>query len=239
MIAVPWRVVAPALIAIAAVAFASPSSAQSTAPDGAVLFDRSCSSCHGPDGMGTEQGPSLVDEGEAAVDFVLRTGRMPPGGATVEAERRPRRFTDEEVAALVGHVGAMGSGPGIPVVDLASADPVAGGELYRQNCAACHQAGGAGGALSGGRFAPSLFEASSVEVVEATLVGPGAMPVFSHLDDGQRADLAAYVRVLQDDADPGGAALGRVGPVGEGLMAWTAVSVLVAATMVIGRRQAR
>ena len=63
-----------------------------------------CASCHGVDGEGVEdRGPTLRTEGRAAVNFVLRTGRMPladsrhparprPGALHRGRDRRPRRL---------------------------------------------------------------------------------------------------------------------------------------------------
>ena len=206
-------------------------------PDGAELFETSCSSCHGADGSGTAEGPSIVDEGRAAADFVLRTGRMPPGDIGIEAIRRPVQFDDAEIAAMVDFVGSLGDGPDVPIVDTSTADVTAGGVLFRENCAACHQAAGAGGALTKGRFAPSLLDATPTQIGEAVIVGPGAMPVFSTFTDEQINDVAAYVVALQENGDHGGASLGRVGPVAEGLLAWIGVGLLVGATIIIGTRR--
>jgi ubiquinol-cytochrome c reductase cytochrome c subunit len=48
------------------------------------------------------------------------------------------------------------------------------------------------------------------------------MPVFppSAIDDQQLASIVRYVEYLKDPEDPGGASLGRVGPVPEGFVAW-------------------
>ena len=108
---------------------------------GEELYLSQCASCHGADGEGVEQrGPSLLVEGRAAVDFVLRTGRMPMAIPTMEAFRGPVRYTEEEIVALVDYAGAFGDGPDIPVVDVDAGDVARGGELFRLNCAACHVA---------------------------------------------------------------------------------------------------
>ena len=145
---------------------------------GHTLFETGCSSCHGVDGQGTDQGPSLVGVGAASADFQLRTGRMPLAVTGKQAVRKPPAYDDAQIKALVAYVASLGPGPAIPDVDVARADTAAGGELYRANCAACHNAAGTGGALSYGHNAPSLLEATPVEVVEAMRTGPGQMPVF-------------------------------------------------------------
>lgn len=205
--------------------------------DGALLYARHCSSCHGPQGEGIEdRAPTLVSEGEAAVDFVLRTGRMPMAEPAIEARRGPVRFDDAEIVALVAYVGAWGDGPAIPTLDPATADLVDGGELYRLNCAACHVASGSGAIIGSGRWAPNLMQATRVEVAEAVVVGPGAMPVFGQFTEDDINDVAAYVMALQHEDTTGVESLGGIGPVAEGLAAWFLVIVpLISFTRWIGR----
>src|SRR5919106_6702216 len=115
--------------------------------DGQRLFEASCSTCHGVDEQGTENGPSLEGVGEASADFQLRTGRMPLANSTFEAVRKDPAFGNDQIEALVDYVGAFGDGPPIPEVDLESASLVSGQVLFIENCAACHGATGAGGAV--------------------------------------------------------------------------------------------
>ena len=113
---------------------------------GAQLYGDQCASCHGSR-RPRRRGPRPVarpDEGRAAVDFVLRTGRMPLADPDIEARRGPVRFNEAEIRALVDYAGAFGSGPDIPNVDIARGDLVAGRRIYRLNCAACHVASGSG-----------------------------------------------------------------------------------------------
>ena len=108
---------------------------------GAELYAVQCAGCHGSDGGGVQdRGPTLLDEGEASADFVLRTGRMPLADPDAQARRGPVRYTDEEIEALVAFVGSIGSGPDTPLIDTAAGDTADGGVLYRLNCAACHVA---------------------------------------------------------------------------------------------------
>lgn len=196
-----------------------PSVSQETV-DGRQLYIAECSSCHGDDGMGGDDAPPLVNAGAAGADFYLSTGRMPPGGKVVQALRRPSPFDEDQQRALVEFVASLGEGPPIPEVDISTADAVSGGETFRNECAACHQAGGAGGVLTDGRHAPSLDQATPVQIVEAMTIGPGAMPVFTAFTDEEMADVAAYVVTIESEGNPGGFSLGRVGPVSEGLVAW-------------------
>ena len=87
-----------------------------------TLYDTHCTSCHGVDGEGiADRGPPLVTEGPAAVDFVLRTGRMPMADPFMQANRGPVQFSDEEIRALVAYAGSFGDGAGVPEVDIATA----------------------------------------------------------------------------------------------------------------------
>src|SRR5262245_19024258 len=142
---------------------------------GRALYQTGCSSCHGEDATGTEDVPSLVSVGAAAADFQLRTGRMPLAVTGQQAVRKPAAYSDGEIKALVAYVASLAPGPAIPVVDVDAADLVHGGELFRANCAACHNAAGVGGALSYGHHAPYLLPATPPELTEASGTGPRAM----------------------------------------------------------------
>jgi ubiquinol-cytochrome c reductase cytochrome c subunit len=99
-------------------------------------------------------------------------------------------------------------------------DIAAGGALFRVNCTSCHAFGGGGGALSSGKYAPSLEVASDREIYAAMLTGPQNMPVFgdSELTPQEKEDVIAYIQNQKHDQDPGGWGLGRLGPVPEGLV---------------------
>ena len=201
---------------------------------GRALYQTGCSSCHGEDATGSDQVPSLVGVGAAAADFQLRTGRMPLAVIGEQAVRKPPAYSDDEIKALVAYVASLGPGPAIPTVDVATADVVHGGDLFRANCAACHNAAGVGGALSYGHHAPSLLSATPTEVVEAMRTGPGQMPVFGEdtFTDQQATDISAYVTgVLQHPDNRGGFPLGSTGPVPEGFVAWTVGIVIVGAAL--------
>lgn len=199
---------------------------------GRTLFQQDCAWCHGSGGEGTGYGPDLNGEldGGAYTDFMLRTGRMPLRYPAEEVTlRRPPRYDDQEIAALVAFVETLGgTGPAVPTPNPAAGDLSAGAELYLENCAACHSSTGIGGALTSGQVVPPLGSATPREVAEAMLVGPGcpttsptcgpgegAMPRFD-LTQEEVDSIVRYVQYLQDPADPGGASIGRIGPVAEG-----------------------
>lgn len=203
---------------------------------GAELFRTQCSSCHGLNGLGvSDRGPSLESEGTASTDFVLRTGRMPLAAPDLQAKSGPVRYTESQIVALVGHVGRLGNGPDIPVVDPDLGNAANGGQLYRLNCAACHVASGAGAPIGGGRHAPNLVSSSATEIGEAILVGPGAMPVFGSLDSQEINDIASYIAVLDEEGTTSATSFGGAGPVAEGLAAFILGLIpLVALTRWIG-----
>jgi len=212
---------------------------------GRELFLTGCSSCHGSNGQGVTgedgsvRGPSVVDSGSAGAYFQLSTGRMPAATTQGQAERKPVVYSDADIASLVAYVASLGHGPVLPAVDVTNGDLAAGGELYRANCAACHSASGAGGALSYGEYAPSLDDATPLQVGAALRSGPGQMPAFGPdtLDSQQVDDIARYVEYLHDPNDRGGLPIGRIGPVPEGFVAWTlGIGALLAAVVWIGTR---
>lgn len=196
--------------------------------EGRELYETGCSSCHGPNGEGVDapdgslRGPTLLNAGEAAAYYYLSTGRMPLANSEEQPTRKQPVYDDDEIDALVAFVGSVGDGPDVPDVDLTGADLGQGGEIFRANCQACHGASGSGGALSYGRAAPRLSQATPTEVASAVRVGPGQMPVFGPetFTDDELDDLVAYVEYLREPEDPGGLPIGRTGPVPEGLVAW-------------------
>lgn len=219
----------------------TPAATTPTGDRGTQLYLEQCASCHGVRGQGSQQGPSLVGVGPAAVDFQLSTGRMPVSREVAQARRREPVFSAGDISALVDHVASFGGGgPRIPRV--APGDLASGREVFAANCAPCHGATGSGAVLTNGWSAPPLYDASATQVAEAVRVGPGLMPAFPGqvLTDQQVDDLTSYVRRLRTERlDPGGNPLGRLGPLAEGLLAWLAVLVLlVAGVRWLGRRAA-
>ena len=96
-----------------------------------------------------------------------------------QVARKPPVYNEREVADMAAYIASLAPGPAIPTaeqIDYTDADVAEGGVLFRINCAQCHQAAGGGGALTAGKYAPSLM-----------------------------------------------IALGRIGPVAEGLFLWVGV----------------
>jgi len=224
-----------ALVTSSATASTS-AAAQATVEEGEKLFLANCASCHGIGAVGTTDAPSLVGVGAAAVDFQVGTGRMPMAASGPQAEAKPVQFTDDQIAALAAYVATLGEGPGIPTEEtLTSGDDIAAGaELFRINCAMCHNVAGAGGALTEGKFAPDLKDVDPAHVYEAMVSGPQNMPVFNDLNitPEDKANIIAYLEYLNDNPSPGGLDLGGLGPVSEGLFVWIfALGAIVAVTV--------
>ncbi|GAB3617602.1 c-type cytochrome [Okibacterium endophyticum] len=209
--------------------------------DGEKLFQANCATCHGLSLDGTENGPSLIGVGAAAVDFQVGTGRMPLQAQGPQAPQKPVQFTDDQIEALADYVASVSPGPEIPADEYLQADGDAanGAELFRINCAMCHNVAGAGGALTEGKYAPPLTGVEPAHIYEAMLTGPQNMPVFNdmNLTPEEKADIITALKFMEDNAAPGGFELGSLGPVAEGLFAWIfGLGVIVAITVWITAR---
>ena len=215
---------------------------QTQIEEGRRLYLEGCSSCHGLNAEGTSAGPTLIGVGAAAVHFQVATGRMPLAAPGAQAPAKKPDYTAEETLAMAAYIASLAPGPAIPTaeqVDYSNADVAEGGVLFRINCAQCHQAAGQGGALTQGKYAPSLMNATPTEIYEAMLTGPQNMPIFSEetLPTEDKQAIIAYIVDLQQAPSPGGLSLGRLGPVVEGLFLWTAVfAALIGAAIWIGIR---
>ena len=225
-------------------ATAAPSSAgvsQSTVDDGQKLFASNCATCHGLSAAGTETGPSLYGVGAASVDFQVGTGRMPLAASGPQAQEKPVQFNDEQISALAAYIASLAPGPAIPDEEYLRADGDAthGAELFRINCAMCHNVAGAGGALTEGKYAPSLNGVEPVHVYEAMLTGPQSMPVFNdmNISPEEKADLITYLQYIENNPSAGGFDLGNLGPVAEGLFIWIfGLGAIVGVTIWIAAR---
>ena len=223
-------------------ALAQPDSAQ--VREGEQLFNNHCISCHGANLQGVpDRGPSLVGVGEAAAYFQVSSGRMPLARQEAQAERKPVQFTPEEIDAIAAFVGANGGGPQRPQEGgeaLRGEDPARGGELFRLNCASCHNFTGRGGALSSGKFAPDLNDATEEQMYTAMLSGPQSMPKFSdrQLSPEEKRDIIAYVKSVNGQQNnPGGYNLGGFGPISETLAIFViGIAALVGITLWIGAK---
>jgi ubiquinol-cytochrome c reductase cytochrome c subunit len=216
---------------------------------GEQLFGANCVTCHGPNGRGITSevhgagneeglGPSLRGVGAGAADFYLRTGYMPLDDPHKQPHRSHVLFSKGELAALVAYVASLGPGPRIPRPHPERGSLSEGQALFTEHCAGCHQIDAKGGYVTNA-VAPTLDQASPVEIAEAVRTGPYLMPRFSgrQISDAQLDSIIRYVIYAKHPDDRGGWALGHVGPVPEGLVTWfIGIVLLIATCAVIGKR---
>ncbi|MDN6460355.1 MAG: cytochrome c [Corynebacterium flavescens] len=230
---------------------------QALIQEGKDIYDTACITCHGANLQGIDKrGPSLVGVGAGSVYFQVHSGRMPMMSNDAQAERKTPRYTEQQTLALAAFVAANGGGPDIVYDEngniaqeslrganfdgnIQNEDVAKGSELFRMNCASCHNFTGQGGALSSGKYAPALAPANEQEIYQAMLTGPQIMPKFSdrQLTADEKKDIIAYIKSAKETPSPAGWDLGGLGPVAEGLAMWIiGISVLCAAAMWIGSR---
>jgi ubiquinol-cytochrome c reductase cytochrome c subunit len=214
-----------AFVSPAASADTSETAAQQLA-NGKALYISSCSSCHGTDAEGTSLGPSLVGVGSASVDFQVSTGRMPAKQLGAQVQAKQNIFSEQQIEDMAAYIQSLGGGPVIPTSNLYSVNESAvalGGVLFRTDCSACHNFAGQGGALTDGKFAPALNQTEPRAIYEAMLSGPQNMPVFNDkvLPPSAKQAIISYLMSSRNEPNYGGAGLGRLGPVSEGLFIWT------------------
>jgi ubiquinol-cytochrome c reductase cytochrome c subunit len=198
--------------------------AQTAPPSGGrLLYLRDCAFCHGSRGEGTPLAPRLIGVGAIAADFYLSTGRMPVATPINDPPRRPPAYDPRQIQQLVDYVASLAPGPSIPQVNPQVGDLAQGAQLYETNCAACHSSAGIGGALTQGKEAPSILTSTPTQIAEAMrLGGTGNMPVFGPdaMTEQQVDSIVRYIQELQHPRDRGGLALGHIGPIAEGFIAW-------------------
>ncbi|QNG18497.1 c-type cytochrome [Rhodococcus triatomae] len=216
--------------------------------EGKQLYETSCITCHGANLQGVQdRGPSLIGVGEAAVYFQVSSGRMPAMRNEAQAARKEPKFDAAQTDALGAYIQANGGGPTvvrdengeIAQSSLRGNDIGRGSELFRMNCASCHNFTGRGGALSSGKYAPILDPANEQQIYAAMVTGPQNMPKFSdrQLTMEEKQDIIAYVKLQAEAKSPGGYGLGGLGPPAEGPTIWVVgIIAVVGAAMWIGAR---
>lgn len=197
---------------------------QQSITQGEKIFASNCATCHGMTASGTANGPSLYGVGAASVDFQMGTGRMPLAYQGPQGEQKAPQFTQAQINDVAAFVANLAPGPAIPSESLltGNADAARGGELFRINCAMCHNVAGAGGALTEGKFAPALKGVEARHIYEAMVTGPQNMPVFNNtnLTPQDKADIISFLKFQEKNGSIGGFDLGSLGPVSEGLFIW-------------------
>lgn len=219
---------------------------QQLVQQGNNLYQENCARCHGGTGLGVDSdeaaaGPALINVGAASVDFMIASGRMPAESQYDPLIRREPAFDDTERAALIAYItqlpipdtmtdaeiesAGISLEPGAPIPDIRGwedADLGTGRALFTSNCAACHGPTAAGIAVGQNDVSSNLAGVPPLQIAEAVRSGPGVMPVFGEevLPQEELDAVVHWVVNLPDRQTPGGLALGRSGPVSEGMLAW-------------------
>ncbi|WKX69882.1 c-type cytochrome [Streptomyces sp. XD-27] len=218
-----------------------------TIEEGKKLYSVGCATCHGTGGQGTSDGPSLVGVGSAAVDFQVSTGRMPAQQPSAQVPKKKKIYTDAEIEQLSAYIASLGPGPVTPTKEQYNpegANAAKGGELFRTNCAQCHNFVGKGGALTNGKYAPKLDNVDPKHIYEAMQTGPQNMPSFPDtiMPEKEKKEIIAYLdKVNSSETEtPGGMELGGLGPVSEGLFGWIfGLGAMIVVTIWVAARTAK
>ena len=162
-------------LALAAVAFALAAALPRAQPaiSGRSSFEARCASCHGADGAGSGNGPSIAEvrqgrpASRAALREAIRTG-VPAAGMPAFP------LPDAELDALADYVVLLRS----PAADHPAAGDAAAGEQYfagRGGCVSCHMVSGRGGIL--GPDLSSLARTRKLPQIERGLLHTGSPSV--------------------------------------------------------------
>jgi ubiquinol-cytochrome c reductase cytochrome c subunit len=109
---------------------------------------------------------------------------------------------------------------------------------FTEHCAGCHQVVARGGIVTGAAV-PGLQQATPRQLAEAVRIGPYLMPNFGpgQIDQQQLDDIARYNGYAKQPDNRGGWAIGNIGPIPEGMIAWLLATVVLAGVArVIGER---
>ena len=129
---------------------------------------------------------------------------------------------EREIRALVAYVASLGTGPPIPTPHPERGNVAEGLRLFTEHCAGCHQIAAEGGYVTGARV-PPLEDATPRQIAEAVRIGPYLMPQLLRRRRSRTAQLDSIVATshyAKHPDDRGGWALGQLGPVPEGMVAW-------------------
>ncbi|MGH9739382.1 MAG: c-type cytochrome [Candidatus Acidiferrales bacterium] len=194
--------------------------------DGRALYEKNCGNCHGALGHGISgiisiAGPSL----QAEHDRQTVLDRVQTGKGIMPSFKR--LLSAQQIDAVTDYVTQQ-----LATIPLQGGNLGEGSTLFRIYCAPCHGTAARGGALAyAGTNAPSLVGKSAGIIAGTIRWGPGPMPSFpaSAISNQQLDSIVKYVQFIQRPPDPGGTPMKYYGAVAEGLIAWIAVFLLLAA----------
>ncbi len=186
------------------------------APDGAKLYERNCASCHGAKGKGGIGIPLALASFQAGIsdEYLRKTIHLGRPGRVMPAFSN---LKDAEIEAIVRHVRSWNSGPAATYsTQPVKGDPIHGGRLFAQYCAACHGVDGEGSKGTGVTFSrprelpimapalhnPGFLAAATDAMIKATLMkGREGTPMVSFLKQGLKEkdidDIVSYVRSFE------------------------------------------
>ncbi len=183
------------------------------AQDGAEVYAAQCASCHQPEGQGLGTFPALADnefvqgDERELVELMLSGRAAMPAFASI--------LDDADIAAVLTHVRSSWGNdadaieaefvaevregvdePEAVEVDLPDDWFELGEAAYQRNCAACHQASGAGIPGAFPALAENAFvQGNADELLRILLNGRAGMPAFAgSLGNADIALIASYVR---------------------------------------------
>ena len=177
-------------------------------------------------------GPPLRGVGALAADFYLRTGYMPLKRNGTQPRRSRLLLHRAQIRALVAYVASLGKGPAIPTPHPERGNLSQGQQLFADNCAGCHQIA-ARGRLRHAR----ACRRRSATPPPADRRGGAHRPVcdaalLASSDHERTAGLARPLREwTKHPDDRGGWAIGRIGPVPEGLVTWFLAAAALVGTL--------
>ena len=165
--------------------------------------------------------------------------RWPTARPRLRARRR--KYSEAQIEQLAAYIQSIGGGPEVPAGRLDDGDLALGGDLFRTNCASCHNFAGRGGALTRSKYAPALTEATAGEIYTAMQSGPENMPRFTdnQLTPDEKRAIVRYVRyVTQRAEEPRRCGPGRLRT--RSLRAWrsswSGMGLVILVTLWIGAR---
>ena len=153
--------------------------------------------------------------------------------------------SETDIESIAAYIASLGPGPARPDEEWldweGQGDAGRGGTIYRSNCAMCHSSAAAGGALTRGKYAPTLEGVEPVHIYEAMLTGPQNMPVFNdaNLTPEDKRDVIAYIKQMHASGNPGGMNLGNFGPASEAMFIWIfGLGIMIGAAVWLGQKGA-